>query len=61
MIVCHCAGVTDASIRQLIRSGAGSVPEIVCRSGAGQHCEPCREEIAALLSEQQSALIAAAD
>ena len=53
MIVCHCAGVTDRAIAELIRNGAASVADIVRRSGAGRCCSPCREEIAALLCREQ--------
>ena len=49
MIVCHCAGVTDGTIRKLIEAGASSVGEIARRCGAGRCCAPCREEIASLL------------
>lgn len=49
MIVCHCTGVTDCTIRMLIGSGASTVEQITRLCGAGACCEPCREEIAALL------------
>jgi bacterioferritin-associated ferredoxin len=49
MIVCHCVGVTDGTIRKLIEAGASSVGEITRRCGAGRCCPPCREEIASLL------------
>jgi len=49
MIVCHCVGVTDGTIRNLIEAGAASVGEITRRCGAGRCCQPCREEIASLL------------
>jgi len=49
MIVCHCVGVTDGTIRKLIETGATSLPEITRRCGAGRCCAPCREEIASLL------------
>jgi len=50
MIVCHCAGVTDTAIQQLIASGARSVRDIVRETGAGRCCAPCRREIASLLN-----------
>jgi len=53
MIVCHCAGVTDSNIAELVRDGARSVADIVRRSGAGRCCLPCREEIATLVCSQQ--------
>lgn len=49
MIVCHCAGVTDTAIQQLIASGVRSVKDVVRQTGAGRCCAPCREEIASLL------------
>ena len=49
MIVCHCVGVTDCTIRELIAAGASSVADITRRCGAGRCCAPCREEIATLL------------
>ena len=49
MIVCHCAGVTDCTIRMLIDSGASALEQITDLCGAGACCEPCRDEITALL------------
>lgn len=49
MILCQCAGVTDCTIRMLIESGASSVQEITELCGAGACCQPCRDEIGALL------------
>lgn len=51
MIVCHCAGVSDRMIRQMVRDGAGTVAEIGQISGAGLCCAPCRREIASLIAE----------
>ena len=59
MIVCHCAGVTDRAIAELAREGVSTVKEIVCRTGAGRRCAPCRDEIRTLLSP--NALQPAAD
>jgi len=50
MIVCHCAGITDRAIAELVRDGATTVQEIVCRTGAGRRCAPCRDEIRSLLA-----------
>ena len=49
MIVCQCAGVTDATIRRLIEDGVGSLNQIIRLTGAGRCCAPCRDEIRALL------------
>jgi bacterioferritin-associated ferredoxin len=51
MIVCHCAGVTDATIARAIEEeGAVSVADVARLTGAGRRCSPCREEIANLLA-----------
>jgi bacterioferritin-associated ferredoxin len=49
MILCQCAGVSDATVCRVIREGAASVSDVTRRCGAGRCCAPCREEIAALL------------
>jgi bacterioferritin-associated ferredoxin len=50
MIVCQCAGVSDATIRRLIEEGANSLETITRCTGAGRCCAPCREEIMAMLA-----------
>lgn len=50
MIVCHCAGVTDRDIAQLVEEGATTVGEITRRCGAGRHCAPCRAELKGILA-----------
>jgi bacterioferritin-associated ferredoxin len=59
MIVCHCAGVTDRAIQELARDGVRTVRDVVRQTGAGRCCAPCRSEIAAILSQEQSAGFAA--
>lgn len=54
MILCQCAGVTDRTIRKLIAEGARSLAEIARGCGAGRCCQPCREEIAAMLYRQSA-------
>jgi bacterioferritin-associated ferredoxin len=49
MILCHCVGVTDATVCQLIRGGASTPGEIARLCGAGRCCAACRDEIVALL------------
>jgi bacterioferritin-associated ferredoxin len=61
MIVCHCVGVTDGTIRNLIEAGASTVGEITRRCGAGRCCLPCREEIASLLHGDSPSHAAAGD
>ena len=54
MIFCHCAAVSDSVVARTIAEGADSVSEVMERCGAGRHCSPCRDEIAALLYEERS-------
>lgn len=49
MIVCHCAGVSDATIARLVESGVRTLAEITRLTGAGQCCAPCRDELRSLL------------
>jgi bacterioferritin-associated ferredoxin len=49
MIVCHCVGVSDATIARLVEEGASTLAEITGLTGAGRCCAPCRDEIRSLL------------
>lgn len=49
MIVCHCTGVTDRDIAELVADGATTVGEIIRRCGAGRSCGPCRAELEEML------------
>jgi len=49
MIVCHCVGATDRTIREAIHAGAATVAEVARCTGAGRCCEACREEIRDLI------------
>jgi bacterioferritin-associated ferredoxin len=41
MIVCHCNGVSDRTIRKLVREGASTVREVGAACGAGTCCGGC--------------------
>jgi bacterioferritin-associated ferredoxin len=45
MIVCHCKGVTDRTIRNLVREGASSPSDVRVASEAGMCCGGCRPVI----------------
>lgn len=45
MLVCHCHGVTDTQIRNLVREGASSTGQIVRATGAGRGCGGCRSAV----------------
>jgi bacterioferritin-associated ferredoxin len=50
MIVCHCAGVTDRDIANLVAEGATTVRDVIRRCGAGRSCGPCRAELEEMIS-----------
>lgn len=49
MIVCHCRGVTDRTIRTAIRDGARSRRQVARACDAGRRCGGCRPVIDELL------------
>lgn len=54
MIVCQCKGITDASVRQAVREGAGTVAEVGISCRAGTECGGCHETIAQLIAEEMA-------
>jgi bacterioferritin-associated ferredoxin len=55
VIVCHCNGVSDRTIRRAVRAGAASCREIARSCNAGTFCGGCRPAISELIREEQSA------
>jgi len=55
MIVCLCNAVSDRTVRQVVREGAGTISEVrrACRAGKG--CGQCRFQVAEIISESTSA------
>lgn len=51
MYVCHCAAVTDTTIRETIADGATDLVEVGRRCGAGINCGGCVPRLCALLAE----------
>ncbi|MGH0036719.1 MAG: (2Fe-2S)-binding protein [Myxococcota bacterium] len=45
MIVCHCNGVSDRTIRKAVRDGASSMGEISAACGAGSCCGGCASSV----------------
>lgn len=52
MLVCHCNGVSDRSIRKAVRKGAGSIREVARMSGAGACCGGCRPAVRDILEDE---------
>jgi bacterioferritin-associated ferredoxin len=51
VLVCHCAAVSDRSVRDAIESGARLEEEIAARCGAASRCGGCLPEVRRLLDE----------
>lgn len=51
MYVCHCAAVTDSTIRDAIREGATDPMAVGVRCQAGVNCGGCLPRVCALLAE----------
>lgn len=56
MLVCHCAVVSDRTIRAAIADGAMDVEGVAQRCGAGVTCGGCHPGIEALLAEAAFAI-----
>ena len=53
MILCHCMGVSDKSVRRAIQCGASSVRDVARTCGAGTGCGGCRPLIQELIRTEQ--------
>ena len=51
MLVCHCRGITDRQIRNLVREGATSPREVARATGAGMRCGGCRTNVKQVVNE----------
>jgi bacterioferritin-associated ferredoxin len=54
MIVCHCHGVTDRTIRRAVREGACSLRQVALASRAGRMCGGCRPLVKKLIEEEST-------
>jgi bacterioferritin-associated ferredoxin len=45
MLVCHCNGVSDRTVRRVVREGALTVAEVARACGAGTCCQGCSPTI----------------
>ena len=52
MIVCHCQGVSDRSIRQAVREGACTVRQVARACRAGRMCGGCRPVISEIIAAE---------
>jgi len=54
MYVCLCTGVTEKTIREVLREGASTVEEVMYCTGAGTRCGTCAAGIAELVLEHEA-------
>jgi bacterioferritin-associated ferredoxin len=59
VLICHCAAVSDRSVRDAIESGALREDEISERCGAARQCGGCLPEVRRLLDEHSRAFASA--
>ena len=55
MIVCHCRGLSDRKIREVIRRGAHSPREVAIACHAGRSCGGCIPTVRELIASETSA------
>ena len=49
MIICHCKGVNDRAIRQVVREGATTQRQVALACHAGRTCGGCTPAIREIL------------
>ncbi len=49
MLVCHCNGVSDRTVRRVVREGALTVAEVGRTCGAGTCCQGCSSTIGRII------------
>ena len=52
MIVCHCKGVSDRTIRKAVRDGARSPRQVGAACNAGRSCGGCQPAIHELIESE---------
>ena len=53
MIICHCAVVSDESIRVAVSAGARSMAQVCRATGAGRDCGSCVFTVKRLLCQHE--------
>ncbi len=56
VIVCHCHGVSDRTIRKAVREGACSLRQVARASRAGRMCGGCRPVVERLIDDEIGAV-----
>ena len=53
MLVCHCNGVSDRTVRRVVREGARTVAEVGHACGAGTCCRGCSGSIGKIIHAER--------
>ncbi len=54
MIVCHCKGVSDRTIREVVRNGADSFRQVARQCNAARECGGCRPAVIDVIEDETS-------
>jgi bacterioferritin-associated ferredoxin len=49
MLVCHCNGVSDRTVRRVVREGARTLNQVGAACGAGTCCRGCSHTIGEII------------
>jgi bacterioferritin-associated ferredoxin len=55
MLVCHCNGISDRTIRKAVRGGATTARDVAHRTGAGACCGGCTDVVREIIHAEASA------
>ncbi|TVR44784.1 MAG: hypothetical protein EA402_06000 [Planctomycetota bacterium] len=54
-LLCRCHGVDEATVKELVRSGAADLPAVQAQSPVGSGCGTCRRDVERVIAEVQDA------
>lgn len=52
MIVCQCKGVSDRTVREVVRAGAHSCRQVARACGAGRTCGGCQPAVRKIIEDE---------
>jgi bacterioferritin-associated ferredoxin len=55
MLVCHCNGISDRTIRKVVRRGANTAREVAHACGAGACCGGCADAVREIIHAESTA------
>ena len=61
MIICVCKAIGEHALREAIRAGARTIPELARKTGVTTDCGTCKEHIIELLAEELAPPVASTE